>query len=44
MFPVAKSRPIRLYPAKAVYTSGGVNVASSDVCEGSDDAEDRGKE
>jgi feruloyl esterase len=31
-FPVAKSRPICLYPAKAKYVGGDVNVASSYVC------------
>jgi feruloyl esterase len=31
-FPVAKSRPICLYPAKAQYIGGDVNVASSYVC------------
>jgi feruloyl esterase len=31
-FPVAKSRPICLYPAKATYVGGDVNVASSYVC------------
>jgi feruloyl esterase len=31
-FPVAKSRPICLYPAKAMYIGGDVNTASSYVC------------
>jgi len=31
-FPVVKSRPICLYPAKATYTGGDVNVASSYAC------------
>jgi len=31
-FPVAKSRPICLYPTKAKYTGGDVNVASSYIC------------
>jgi|SRR5882672_8055204 len=31
-FPVAKSRPICLYPKKARYVSGDVNVATSYVC------------
>jgi len=31
-FPVAKSRPICLYPSKAKYVSGDVNQASSYVC------------
>jgi feruloyl esterase len=31
-FPVAKSRPICLYPEKARYVSGDVNVASSYMC------------
>jgi len=33
-FPVAKSRPICVYPEKATYVSGDVNVASSYVCAG----------
>jgi len=33
-FPVAKSRPICVYPEKARYVSGDVNVASSYVCAG----------
>ena len=33
-FPVAKSRPICLYPKKATYVSGDVNTASSYVCAG----------
>jgi feruloyl esterase len=33
-FPVVKSRPICLYPKKATYVSGDVNVASSYVCAG----------
>jgi feruloyl esterase len=31
-FPVAKSRPICLYPSKAKYIGGDVNVASSYTC------------
>jgi hypothetical protein len=31
-FPVAKSRPICLYPMKAKYVGGDINVASSYVC------------
>jgi hypothetical protein len=31
-FPVAKSRPICLYPKKATYVSGDINAASSYVC------------
>jgi feruloyl esterase len=31
-FPVAKSRPICLYPKKAEWVSGDINVASSYVC------------
>jgi feruloyl esterase len=31
-FPVVKSRPICVYPAKATYTGGDVNVTSSYVC------------
>jgi feruloyl esterase len=31
-FPVAKSRPICVYPKKARYASGDVNAASSYVC------------
>jgi hypothetical protein len=36
-FPVAKSRPICLYPMKAKYVGGDVNTASSYVCAGSGD-------
>jgi feruloyl esterase len=32
-FPVVKSRPICLYPAKAKYTGGDVNIASSYTCD-----------
>jgi feruloyl esterase len=31
-FPVAKSRPICLYPAKAKFIGGDINVASSYIC------------
>ena len=31
-FPVVKSRPVCAYPAKATYTGGDVNVASSYTC------------
>ena len=31
-FPVAKSRPICLYPTKATYIGGDVNVAASYIC------------
>ncbi|HET7527015.1 MAG TPA: tannase/feruloyl esterase family alpha/beta hydrolase, partial [Burkholderiaceae bacterium] len=31
-FPVAKSRPICLYPAKANYIGGDINQASSYIC------------
>jgi len=31
-FPVAKSRPICVYPKKATYVGGDINVASSYVC------------
>jgi feruloyl esterase len=31
-FPVAKSRPICVYPKKATHVGGDVNVASSYVC------------
>jgi len=34
-FPVAKSRPICVYPKKGTYVGGDVNVASSYVCAGS---------
>jgi len=41
-FPVAKSRPICLYPSKATYVGGDVNVASSYVCAGGERDDDRG--
>jgi feruloyl esterase len=31
-FPVAKSRPICLYPMKSKYIGGDINVASSYIC------------
>ena len=31
-FPVAKSRPVCMYPAKATYVAGDINSASSYVC------------
>jgi feruloyl esterase len=31
-FPVAKSRPICLYPAKAKYIGGDINIAASYIC------------
>jgi len=35
-FPVQQSRPICIYPQKATYVSGDVNVAASYACSGAD--------
>jgi feruloyl esterase len=39
-FPVVKSRPICVYPEKAEYVSGDLNVASSYVCSGQREHDD----